>query len=446
MKIVIAGAGAVGTHLAKLLAREQYDIVLIDENESQLAKVSGDYDLKTVCNNPSSIRTLQGEVNDAELFIAVTPDESLNMTCCILAHHLGVKKTVARIDNFEYLNKNYTDMFKKIGIDSLIYPEQLAAKEIAASIRYSWVRHWWEVHNSSLIMLGIKLRKEATLLGKPLRELGQALPYHIVAIQRGDEIIVPNGNDVLCCNDQVYFMTLKNYIPLIRKVVGKEEQPDIKRVMIMGGGKTSVRLINEADSYMEFIVVERDEERCHKILSLIRDDRKVEVYNGDGRDMGFLTDIGIQHMDAFVALTGNAETNILSCLTAKNIGIQKTVAMIENLDYVKMAEDLDIGTILNKKTIAAGHIYQLLLKADVSNVRCLALSDADVAEFIAKPGSKVTQKAVKDLGLPHGATIGGLVRGKEGILVHGLTRIQADDHVVIFCNNAIIKKLGKYFN
>ena len=170
------------------------------------------------------------------------------------------------------------------------------------------------------------------------------------------------------------------------------------------------------------------------------------IINGDGRDIELLMEEGIKNTEAFVALTGSAETNILACLAAKRLGVSKTVAEVENIDYISMAESLDIGTVINKKFIAASHIYQMMLDADVSNVKCLTFADADVAEFTAKAGSKITRSQVKDVGLPKGATIGGLIRNGEGILVTGNTTIQENDHVVVFCLGMMIKKLEKFFN
>jgi trk system potassium uptake protein TrkA len=199
-----------------------------------------------------------------------------------------------------------------------------------------------------------------------------------------------------------------------------------------------------APDYMNIKIIEIDEQRCEHLNELLNDVDTM-IIHGDGRDLGLLQDEGIQSTQAFVALTDNAETNILACLTAKRMGVRKTIAMVENLDYVEMAESLDIGTIINKKTLAAGHIYQMMLDADVSNVRSLMMVDSDVAEFVAAEGSRVTKKAVKDLGLPFGVTIGGLVRHDQGILVNGNTQIEAGDSVMVFCHEQNLKKVEKFF-
>ena len=409
MKIIIAGAGAVGTHLAKLLSGEKQDIILMDEDESKLSAMGNNLDLMTVNLSPTSINGLkEAGVAGADLFIGVMPDESRNMTACMLATSLGAKKTVARIDNYEYLLPKHKEFFAKLGVHSLIYPEMLAARDIVDAVKMSWIRQWWEFAGGALVLLGTKMHEKAEILNVPLHELGgRNIPFHIVAIKRGNETIIPRGDDVIKLNDIVYFTTTKKYIPYIRKISGKENEADVRNVMIMGGSRIAVRTVQYMPDYMKAKIIESNIARCNRLTEL--------------------------------------ETNILACLAAKRMGVTKTVAEVENVDYISMAESLDIGTVINKKFIAASHIYQMMLDADVSNVKCLTFANADVAEFTVKPGAKITKQAVKDLGLPKGATIGGLIRNGEGILVTGNTMIQENDHVVVFCLGMMIKKLEKYF-
>lgn len=446
MKIIIVGAYAIGTHLARLLSRNDHDTILIDSDENRLSNIGSDYDLMTIQASVSRIKTLtDAGVSSADLFIAVTPDENLNMNACMLAKSLGAKRTVAKIDNNEYINPRYKPIFDRVGITSLIYPENLAARDIANGLKMSWVRQRWDVHDGALVMLGIKLREGCEILNNPLKDLCKPeSPYHIVAIKRVNETIIPRGDDVLKLHDIAYFMTTRPYIPYIRKIVGKEHYVDVKNVMIMGGGATAVRATCMMPEYMNVKIFEANEARCDKLNELIDTDR-VMVIHADGRDVSVLVEEGIKNTQAFVALTGNAETNILACLTAKRMGVRKTVAMVENFDYASMAESLDIGTIINKKALAASYIYQMMLDADVNNIRFLMSANADVAEFTAQPGSKVTKKKVFELGLPKGATIGGLVRNGEGHLVSGGTQIEAGDSVVVFCYDINMSKIEKYF-
>ncbi|GAB6982288.1 Trk system potassium transporter TrkA [Prevotella dentasini] len=446
MKIIIAGAYAIGTYLAKLLARGKQEITLMDENAERLERLGSNYDLLTIEASPTSINSLK-EVGaqDADLFIAVTPNEAANLTACMMAHRLGARKTVAKVDNAEYIEPQNQDFFRQLGINSIIYPEMLAAKDIINGLKMSWVRQRWDVHDGALVMLAIKLREECQILDKPLRDIsGPDDPYHVVAIKRGPETIIPGGNDTLKLYDLAYFMTTKNYIPYIRKIVGKEHYVDVKNVMIMGGGQTAVRAVKNMPEYMNVKIIEQDVNRCEELNELFEENKL--VINGDGRDTGLLTEEGIRNTQAFVALTSNTETNILACLTAKQMGVRKTVAAVENVDYVNMAASLDIGTIINKKSIAAGHIYQMMLDANVENVKFLMSVKADVAELIPVQGSKITRKPIKDVNIPKGMTIGGVVRNNEGMLVSGNTQIEAGDLVVVFCYNVEKKKVEQLFN
>ena len=446
MRIIIAGANDIGVYLVKLLARNNHDTVLIDDSEERLADVSGSCDTMTLHASPTSLRALSDAgVKDAGLFIAVTPDENLNMTSCILAKALGAKRTVAKASNFEYIEHKQDDFFRDIGISSIIFPENLAARDIINGLKMSWARQRWDVHDSTLVMLGVKLRETCEVLNETLKNLCKPeMPYHVVAVKRGGDTIIPRGDDVLQIYDTAYFMTTRNYIPYIRKIVGKEHYADVKNVMIMGGGTTAVRAAALMPEYMNAKIIERDGKRCEELNELIDTDRTM-VINGDGRDTSLLYDEGIRNMQAFVALTGNAETNILACLAAKRLGVRKTVAVVENMEYASMAEGLDIGSVINKKALTANHIYQMMLDTDVNNIRFLMTANAYVGEFTAQQGSKVTRKKVFELDLPKGVTIGGLVREGRGSLVSGGTQIEAGDTVVVFCHDIDMGKVEKYF-
>ena len=445
MKIIISGAYTIGSYLARLLSRNKQDIVLMDECSENLEKISNEADLLTMEGSTTSIKNLkEAGAEDADLFIAVTPDESKNIAACVLAHQLGAKKTVARVDNPEYVEPSNQELFHQMGVSSIIYPELLAAKDIINGLKMSWVRQRWDVHDGALVMLGIKLRESCEILDRPLKEIsGPNDPYHVVAIKHNDETIIPGGNDTLQLYDLAYFMTTKQYIPYVRKIVGKEHYVDVQNVIFMGGGKTAARAVRMLPEYMHAKSIEQDPMRCEELNNILDEDTL--VINGDGRDIGLLQEEGIRNTQAFVSLTSNAETNILACLTAKRMGVRKTVAAVENFDYVGTAESLDIGTIINKKAVAASHIYQMMLDANVENIRFLMSVNADVAEFVPSPDAKITRKVVRELNLPRGVTIGGLVRNGEGMLVSGNTQIEAGDSVVVFCYNVDMKKVEKLF-
>ena len=313
MKIIIAGAYAIGTHLARLLSRDHDDIVVMDNDEERLSRIGSDVDILTMEASSTSVKALKkAGAESADLFIAVTPDESQNMASCVLAKALGTRKTVAKIDNSEYIEPDLKEFFAGLGVSSIIYPEMLAATDINNGLKMSWVRQRWDVHGGALVMLGVKLRESCTILDRPMRDIcGPEDPYHIVAIKRQGETIIPGGNDCLQMYDMAYFMTTRQFIPYIRKIVGKEHYVDVKNVMIMGGGATAVRTVKTMPSYMDVKIIEADEQRCERLNSILENDKAL-VINGDGRDLSLLIEEGIKNTQAFVALTGNAETNILA--------------------------------------------------------------------------------------------------------------------------------------
>ena len=459
MKIVIAGAGAVGTHLARLLSKDNMNVVLMDSDVEKLSKVNSDLDIMTLPKSPSSIKGLKdADVDGADLFIAVTPHESENISCCMLAKQLGAQRTVARVDNYEYMKPENLAIFRNMGVESLVYPELLASYDIAASARYSWVRQLWEFNNGDMLLLSVMMHdtniingkgicnENNQLVGHTLKQIGvnYGHDFHVVAIKRGGETVVPYGDEKILPRDLVFFMTTREGINTIRHLSGKDDYPNVNHTVIIGGSKLAVRADWALPDSYTVKIIEPNQERCLQLGSLTK--QGTLIINGGGYDMELLNDEGFSNQEAFFALTDNDEQNILAYVAARRRGVRKTIAQVENIGYFDMAEDLDVGTIINKKVIAASHIYRMLLQGDVDNVKMLTVADADVAEFVVKEGSRVTKKTIMDLGMPHGVNIGGMIRDGKSMLVQGLTQLQAGDKVVVFCIGNTLKKLDKWFN
>lgn len=445
MKIVIAGAGAVGTHLAKLLGQENHDITLMDDDKDRLSIVKDNSEVLTFIGNCTSLKDLTeaGAVH-ADLFIGVTPEESKNMTSCMLATNLGAKKTLARVDNHEYLLPKNREFFEKLGIDSMIYPELIAAKEIAMALKTPWTRFLWELCGGKIQLAGVKVRKNAPIVNRRLKDLTQETKqFHMVAIKRGALTLIPNGNDQVLENDIVYFTTVRKNMETLPRLLGKNSF-ETKRIICMGGSRITLRTIQQLPQNIQVKIIEQDRERAEQLVEIAPSN--VTVFVEDGRNTEFLLREGITETDAFLALTGNSEANILGCIMAKQYGVKKTVAEVENIDYISMAERFDIGTVINKKLIAASKIYELLLRADASNIKSLTFAEANVGEVIAKPNSKVTQKLVKNLNLPPDITFGALIRNGEPMLVEGDTLIEPYDQVVVFFLNRSLKHIENLFN
>lgn len=444
MKIVIAGAGEVGSHLAKLLSDEEQDITLVDTNAERLALLDANFNLMTYVGEPTSFTSLrEAGTGNCDLFIAVTPYESNNIVACSIAKNLGARTTVARIDTYEFMAPANLPLVRHMGVDKVIYPEYLAAEEIVTALRRTWARNWFELHNGQIILAGVRLSSRAPIVGMKLKDFAFAnRHFHVSAIKRHHETIIPRGDHEMLSGDILYFTTTPENIDELLEITGRNAHK-VKRVLIMGGSKIAIRLVNLAHDEFKFKIIESDQQRCRALAQKCPD---CEIIHGDARDIDLLNDIGIADMDAFVSLTDSSETNIFTCLNAKELGVKKTIADVETIQFISQAENLNIGTVINKKLLASSTIFQILLDSDSSTSKCLALADAEVAELEVRQGSKITRAAVKDLKLPKELTLAGLIREEEGMLITGNTVIQPGDHVLVFCLAGALHKIERLFN
>jgi len=397
MKIVIVGAGEVGRYVAKMLANERREVILMDESSDNLNEIAANYDLMVKVGSPTSIADLNACEVKKSVFIAVTPDESTNITACMLAKSLGATKTIARIGNNEYLSSENQGIFQKMGIETLIYPEALAAIEITESLKRSWMREYLTFGNGELSLVALKIRDNSSIINKPfLTGFFNHNNYRIVALKRENYTIIPRGTDEIKPNDTVYFVCPKGNEEKIRIDAGKTAI-NIQKIMIMGGGKIAYKTIQNISEKYSVKIVEKDRNCC---FALAEKFPNILVINGDGHDIELMRQEGIEDMDAFMAVTKNSETNVFACLVAKRFGVKKTIAEVENIDYIDLVKNLGIGTIINKKLIAAGNIYRCLLDEDAVKVNYLTYSDALVLEYVVKKGDLITKGCVRELVLP----------------------------------------------
>ena len=443
MKIIIAGAGEVGTHLAKLLSNEEQDIILLDSDQERLDIINDNYNLMTWNGSTSSFDTLRDVgVASSDLYIAVTPFETRNITSCAIAKRLGAKKTMARIDNPEFRVSRNGKVLKEIGVDNLIYPEDLAADEIAMSLAHNWARYWGELHDGKLLLIGVRLHNNSPLINCKLKDLPvQTHDFHVAAIKRDNTTIIPRGNDEILYDDTVYFITTPPFIQEVMELCGKKKRV-IKKAMIIGGSRITLRFAKRYHDKYHIKIIDNNREHCEMMATMLPD---CEVVLGDGRDVEVLRENNVDQYDAFMALTDSSETNILTCMSAREFGVPKTIADVENLQFVSQAENLNIGTIINKKILASSRIFQILLDADDSTAKCLAVADAEVAEMLVRDKAKITKAPVKDLKLPQGMTLAALIKDNKVTLIGGNTRIEPGDFVVVFCMNGTISKIEKWF-
>ncbi len=446
MKIIIAGAGEVGKYLAKMLLKENHDIVVIDNNEKRLKTIELDKDFLCINGSCTSISVLQqAGVKNANLFIAVTITEEINIMAAILAKKLGARKTIARIDNMEYLEPKNKPHMLGLGIDRLIYPELIATKEVVGNIKQTGTSEIFEFSGGKLTLFVVKLDADAPIINKSLREadmITKSTDFRAVAITRNEKTIIPKGDDLLQVNDMVYVITNPSGIHAILKYAGKKKL-EISNVMILGGSRIGRMVAQRLQSQINVKLIEIDIDRCESIATELN---KVLVINGDGRDSELLLEEGIKDMDAFIAVTGNSETNILSCIMAKKMGVKKTVAEVENLDFIEVASKMGVDTIVNKKLSAASNIYTETMKARVESIKCLTGSDAEVLEFVVQPGATITTDILRNINFPKGAIIGGVVRNEKSFIADGNTQVKANDKVVVFALPEAIFEIEKYFN
>ena len=442
MRIVIAGAGEVGTHLAKMLSNEEQDIIVVDKDEKKLYNLEN-YNLMTVKGSAVSFDVLKNVgVGTADIFIAVTPHETINVIASSMAKSLGCRKAVARIDNYDFMTPASKKFFSSYGIDTLIYPEYLAALEIMTAMKHTWVRNWFEMLDGNLIVVGVKVRENARIVGHRLKELGSISGFmHVNAIKRNREIIIPGGDDLLEANDILYIATTPKTVDDVMAVCGKEKHV-VERVLIMGGNEIVKQLALIISGKYKVKIMDSDLTRCQQLADELPECNIVHYESGNN---DVLEEEGVEDYDVFVAMGDSSESNILSCIMAKELGMKKTIAQVENLQFINEAENFNIGTIINKKLIASSTIFQMMIDDDTNNAKCLALADAEVAELEVGAGAKVTKAPVKDLKLSRDMTIAGLVRNGEGQLVNGDTRLMAGDRVVVFCLTGAIHKIEKMF-
>lgn len=448
MKIVIAGAGEVGSHLAKMLSNEYNDLTIIDSNESRLNKLAEFVDIVTVEGSPTSIRTLEkAGVPEADLFIAVSPaqEQDVNLISAMLAKKMGSKKVTARINNDEYLDHENKLLFTELGIDLLFYPEKIAAYEIIDLLRQTGTTEFMEFARGKLQMVVFRLEDGAPLISKSIYDLSAPdgdILFKAVAIARNGTTIIPNSEVKFQENDLVFVISTKEGVTEAMSFSGKNEI-DIKRLMIVGGGRIGEMLARKLERDVEHIkIIEQRKERCEHLSEILN---KSLIINGDGRNSDLLLEEDVKNMDAFVAVTSSSETNILSCVAAKKVGVGKTIAEVENIEYIKLAEGMGVDAVINKKLITAGRIFRFTLSNKVRSIKCLNGSDAEILEFIVNPNSLITTGPVKDLNFPKEAIIGGIIRGNESFIAKGNTNIKPYDRVVVFALPTALAKVNKFF-
>ena len=434
-----------GSHLAKMLSGNGHDITVIDAEPKALAEVSSLADVITVEGDSTTFAVLRkASVRKCDLFIAVHPVENTNILSAIMAKQLGAKKAIARIDNNEYLEPNNKEMFINMGIDYMFYPEKIAAEEVIALLGHTSTTEFVDFSGGRLSLAVFRLEPTSPLVGRELSSFSvdEDAAYRTVAISRDGKTIIPHGNDTYMVDDMVYIIARHDSVSEIMALSG-QRNVDIKNMMILGGSRIGVQIAQEIQENVNIKLIEYNADKAYRLAELLD---KTLIINEDGRNTEAMMEEGLSNMDAFVAVTGRSETNILTAMLAKRMGVKKVIAEVETLNYINLAESIGIDTIINKKLVTASNIFRFTMSTDVQAIKCLTGSDAEVLEFIVKPNSPATKSRIKDMGLPKVVIIGGIVRGDKVFIAVGNTEINAYDRVVVFAMPSAIGKIGSYFN
>ncbi|MBO5687380.1 MAG: Trk system potassium transporter TrkA [Alistipes sp.] len=446
MKIVISGIGEMGSHLARMLSGNGHDITVIDSDNKALNELGNLADLITVEGDTTTFAVLRkAGVRRCDLFIAVNHDENMNILSAIMAKQLGAKKSIARIDHNEYLEPNNKEMFIDMGIDYLFHPEQIAAMEVTNLLGHTSTTDYVDFSGGLLALVVLKLEPTSPLLGRKLMELaddGSITEFRAVAITRGSQTIIPRGQDEFFEGDVVYIIARKDVAKSVTELSG-QKSVEVKNLMILGGSRIGVRVALELQDEMNVKMIEYNGEKAYRLAEEL--DRTLIIHE-DGRNLDAMLEEGLSTTDAFLAVTGRSETNILAAMQAKRMGVKKVIAEVENLNYIRLAESVGIDTIINKKRVTASNIFRFTMSTDVQAIRCLSGSEAEVLEFIVKPNSPATKCMIKDMRLPQDVIIGGIVRGDKVFIAVGDTRINAYDRVVVFSMPGSIATVGDFFN
>ena len=446
MRIVIAGAGDMGCHLAKMLSGNGHDITVVDADPKLLGEVTSLADIITVEGDSTTFETLRkAAVKRCDLFIAVSPGENENILSAMLAKQLGARKSIARIDNKEYLEPNNKEIFIEMGIDYLFYPEKDAAREVINLLGHTSTTEYVDFSSGKLSLVVFRIDPSSPLVGRELSGFAtydKPLDYRTVAITRSNRTIIPRKGEKFIADDVIYVISRHDAVKDLTELSG-QTGVEVNNMMILGGSRIGIRIAEELQDEINIKLVDYDAEKAYRLAERLE---KTLIINEDGRNTEAMLEEGLGNMDAFVAVTGRSETNILAAMLAKRLGVKKVIAEVENLNYITLAESIGIDTIVNKKLITASNIFRFTMSTDVQAIKCLTGSEAEVLEFIVKPNSPATKSRIKDMDLPDDVIIGGIVRGNKAFIAVGNTEISAYDRVVVFAMPSAIAHVGEYFN
>jgi len=445
MKIIIAGDGEMGYHVAKMLIKENHSITVIDKDEYLLKAFENNNEVLTIQGISTSATILkEAGIEDCDILVAVLHDENINITTCILGKSMGAKRTIARIDNVEFLNYKNTSVFKSLGVDALICPEKIAANEIIKLIKQAAAIEIIDFSEGCLSLFLLKLDNKSLVINKTLLQVAKENPnihFRAVAIHRGEQTIIPSGHDVFLENDLAYVITQPDDVERLLKLSGKTNFK-ISKIIIGGGSRVGRKAAMELQRYKKVTIIDKNDTRVELLSNMLHD---TMVVKGDLRNIDLLKEEGIENADAFIAVTNSSETNIITSLLAKKYNIKRIITLVENIEFIDIAQKVGLDAIINKKLITASYITNFILKEKVESIKYLTGVDAEVIEIEVKPDAYVTLKPIAEIGFPKGAIIGGYIRKNKGYIALGKTELKAGDKVVVFALPTDIDNVLSFF-
>jgi trk system potassium uptake protein TrkA len=447
MKVVIVGAGEVGYHIADRLSREGQNVALIEKSPDKVRTLASKLNALVVEGIGSSAEVLEEvEIQNADLFIAVTDQDEVNLISCMLANEYGVPKIVSRIRNIEYAGDEWAANAKKLGIDLLINPQMVVARDLVEVISYPAATSVAEFADGRIVFLGYPIWRDNPLAGITLSELGQRCVncrLVVAALSRKWETIIPRGNDTIMAGDILYFLCRKEELERINYIFGFAKRR-VENIMILGGGWVGEGVARELKKKkLRVKILDRNLDRCERLAKRLAD---VIVINAKGTDVDILYEEGIKETDVFVAVTQEDESNILCSLLAKNHGANRAIALVNQPQYVSLAPSIGVDACISPRLSTAGAVLKYVRRGEVLSMAMVEECEAEVIELILPERSRILGKPLKEVQVPRGAIIGALVRAEEVIIPGGEDQLAAGDRAVIFSLPEAVAGVEEFFS
>lgn len=447
MRIIIIGAGEVGFHLGKIFSQENHQVVMIEPEREKINRIESALDVLVIEGSGSSVQTLlKAGIKSADLVVAVSAIDEVNILACMIADKLGVARKIARIRNQEFTSSDAVLTAEQLGIDLIINPELETAKEIMLLINRADATDVIEFAGGAIQLVGLKLDTQSPIIGKRLAEVSQGmtdLTFRTVAIARNGSTLIPTGDDAFKEGDQIFFVAKTGSVPRLLELCGKTDER-IEKIMILGGGKVGRLVAKELEQKrrLDVRLLESSRSKSEFVADQLR---RTLVIRGDGTDVELLESEGIREMDAFIALTDDEESNIITSLLAQRLGVKRTITMVTRADYIPLISSIGLGTAVDKRIITANAIARFIHRGEVVSVATVRGIDAEAIELIAREKSPITRRPLAKMKFPKGAIIGAVVRSGEVFVPVGQTRIQPHDKVVIFTLPKEVPNVEKLF-